>query len=329
MVAQLLCRLWRAEQSEAAAEAAGAAASRVTGPAAREALSSPASSFPELPTGQTHSASASTGSEASVAAAQGLAIQPWATAFEQSALDGSLPQQSDSALNAAAGSLPSQLARAAVQPALRNSSSGAGTAASSSAPGQSGTAASESSAQSSSSQEVPAVTNAALSSASSQLQAAAHGSAAQSPSRHEKAERPAESPCSPADQLLASSAAGPGHDRDQSLPPEPDGVAAPRVRPRPRFAICITGDHSTPVAYGDHSHEPVPFAIGCVRDAVDGLGGPAWVQQVPMGPIASPEVTQPASHETALNDKVTYSSTSLWFACISEKRFVDGATSTL
>ena len=26
--------------------------------------------------------------------------------------------------------------------------------------------------------------------------------------------------------------------------------------------VCVTGDHTTPVKYGDHSHEPVPFVIG-------------------------------------------------------------------
>jgi 2,3-diphosphopglycerate-independent phosphoglycerate mutase len=26
--------------------------------------------------------------------------------------------------------------------------------------------------------------------------------------------------------------------------------------------ICVTGDHTTPVRYGDHSHEPVPFVMG-------------------------------------------------------------------
>ena len=29
--------------------------------------------------------------------------------------------------------------------------------------------------------------------------------------------------------------------------------------------IAVTGDHSTPVEYGDHSHEPVPFSIAPVR----------------------------------------------------------------
>jgi 2,3-bisphosphoglycerate-independent phosphoglycerate mutase len=29
--------------------------------------------------------------------------------------------------------------------------------------------------------------------------------------------------------------------------------------------ICVTGDHTTPVRYGDHSHEPVPIVIGSVK----------------------------------------------------------------
>ncbi len=34
------------------------------------------------------------------------------------------------------------------------------------------------------------------------------------------------------------------------------------------FAVAVTGDHSTPAVYGDHSHEPVPFAVAHVRHAV-------------------------------------------------------------
>jgi len=26
--------------------------------------------------------------------------------------------------------------------------------------------------------------------------------------------------------------------------------------------LCVTGDHTTPVEYGDHSFEPVPLAFG-------------------------------------------------------------------
>ena len=32
-----------------------------------------------------------------------------------------------------------------------------------------------------------------------------------------------------------------------------------------RFNIVVTGDHSTPVVFGDHSHEPVPLALARVR----------------------------------------------------------------
>lgn len=35
-----------------------------------------------------------------------------------------------------------------------------------------------------------------------------------------------------------------------------------------RFAVCVTGDHSTPALFGDHSHEPVPLAIAHVRHVV-------------------------------------------------------------
>lgn len=31
------------------------------------------------------------------------------------------------------------------------------------------------------------------------------------------------------------------------------------------YFVAVTGDHSTPVEYGDHSHEPVPFSIASVR----------------------------------------------------------------
>ncbi|KAL6587603.1 hypothetical protein OROMI_000581 [Orobanche minor] len=37
-----------------------------------------------------------------------------------------------------------------------------------------------------------------------------------------------------------------------------------------QFYICVTGDHSTPVEYGDHSFEPVPFTLCRLKDFVEG-----------------------------------------------------------
>ncbi|KAM1324131.1 hypothetical protein ACFX2H_045010 [Malus domestica] len=34
------------------------------------------------------------------------------------------------------------------------------------------------------------------------------------------------------------------------------------------YFLCVTGDHSTPVEYGDHSLEPVPFTICSLKDFV-------------------------------------------------------------
>jgi hypothetical protein len=46
------------------------------------------------------------------------------------------------------------------------------------------------------------------------------------------------------------------------------------------------------VEFGDHSHEPVPFAIAHVRHVVQTLGGDAAVQAIPLGPIPHPEDQQ-------------------------------------
>ncbi|KAI7865366.1 2,3-bisphosphoglycerate-independent phosphoglycerate mutase-domain-containing protein [Spinellus fusiger] len=40
-----------------------------------------------------------------------------------------------------------------------------------------------------------------------------------------------------------------------------------------QYIIIVTGDHSTPVLYGDHSCEPVPFCISHVNDCVQGIQG--------------------------------------------------------
>jgi hypothetical protein len=35
-----------------------------------------------------------------------------------------------------------------------------------------------------------------------------------------------------------------------------------------RFLVIVTGDHSTPVLFGDHSFEPVPFTVAHVSHVV-------------------------------------------------------------
>jgi hypothetical protein len=67
-----------------------------------------------------------------------------------------------------------------------------------------------------------------------------------------------------------------------------------RRRRRRRFSICVTGDHSTPVIFGDHSHEPVPFALARASDAADALGGPGQLAlRRPGGKISLPDVKAP------------------------------------
>lgn len=56
-----------------------------------------------------------------------------------------------------------------------------------------------------------------------------------------------------------------------------------------RYTIVVTGDHSTPVEFGDHSHEPVPFAIAHVRHVGEVLGGKEAIDRIPMGFIRHPK----------------------------------------
>ncbi|KAJ9529593.1 hypothetical protein QJQ45_013881, partial [Haematococcus lacustris] len=62
-----------------------------------------------------------------------------------------------------------------------------------------------------------------------------------------------------------------------------------------RFALLVTGDHSTPVLFGDHSHEPVPLAIAHLAHVVEALGGSDYVEALPLEPIPLPDVEQPPS----------------------------------
>lgn len=55
------------------------------------------------------------------------------------------------------------------------------------------------------------------------------------------------------------------------------------------FYLCVTGDHSTPVEYGDHSFEPVPFSLCRLRDFI-GARGESVVMSTPLDSFHLPSV---------------------------------------
>lgn len=54
------------------------------------------------------------------------------------------------------------------------------------------------------------------------------------------------------------------------------------------YSLCVTGDHSTPVEYGDHSFEPVPFALCRLRDFVDAIGGEGVILRTSLDSFSLP-----------------------------------------
>lgn len=56
------------------------------------------------------------------------------------------------------------------------------------------------------------------------------------------------------------------------------------------YFLCVTGDHSTPVEYGDHSFEPVPFTLCRLKDFVCAVGGESIVMEVSPEPFPLPTV---------------------------------------
>ena len=49
-----------------------------------------------------------------------------------------------------------------------------------------------------------------------------------------------------------------------------------------RTMLAVTGDHSTPVAFGDHSCEPVPIALALASDLVVAMGGECALNELPL-----------------------------------------------
>lgn len=99
-----------------------------------------------------------------------------------------------------------------------------------------------------------------------------------------------------------------GHDKDAPLKVRwlrvVDRVAAALVarlqsaRLTHRTLLAVTGDHSTPVDYGDHSSEPVPFAAAPV-DAVAGVLGEGRLAEARGDGLAPPSVGDGSSLLTA------------------------------
>ncbi|XP_077219040.1 uncharacterized protein LOC143853192 [Tasmannia lanceolata] len=57
-----------------------------------------------------------------------------------------------------------------------------------------------------------------------------------------------------------------------------------------QYSLCVTGDHSTPVEYGDHSFEPVPFTLCRLVDYVGAVGGETVVMATPLDAFPLPKV---------------------------------------
>ncbi|XP_057482179.1 uncharacterized protein LOC130769059 [Actinidia eriantha] len=55
-----------------------------------------------------------------------------------------------------------------------------------------------------------------------------------------------------------------------------------------QYFICVTGDHSTPVEYGDHSFEPVPFTLCRLKDFVGAVGGESFILETSLEPFPLP-----------------------------------------
>ncbi|KAL0685712.1 hypothetical protein Bca4012_052560 [Brassica carinata] len=65
-----------------------------------------------------------------------------------------------------------------------------------------------------------------------------------------------------------------------------------------QYFLCVTGDHSTPVEYGDHSFEPVPFTMCRLREFVATVGGEAALLETSLEPFPLPTVVESAEYLT-------------------------------
>lgn len=57
-----------------------------------------------------------------------------------------------------------------------------------------------------------------------------------------------------------------------------------------QYFLCVTGDHSTPVEYGDHSFEPVPFTMCRLKDFIGAVGGESVILETSLDSFPLPTV---------------------------------------
>ncbi|KAI3704701.1 hypothetical protein L1987_74928 [Smallanthus sonchifolius] len=86
-----------------------------------------------------------------------------------------------------------------------------------------------------------------------------------------------------------------------------------------QFFLCVTGDHSTPVEYGDHSFEPVPFTLCRLKDYVGAVGGESVVLQTSLDtfPLPTVEAGDDLSRYVAAEEEISqlgqaFSGDSVW-----------------
>lgn len=70
-----------------------------------------------------------------------------------------------------------------------------------------------------------------------------------------------------------------------------------------QYFLCVTGDHSTPVEYGDHSFEPVPFTMCRLRDFVNAVGGESALLETSLDPFPLPTVKESGENVTGKEEE--------------------------
>ncbi|XP_020265458.1 uncharacterized protein LOC109841023 [Asparagus officinalis] len=74
-----------------------------------------------------------------------------------------------------------------------------------------------------------------------------------------------------------------------------------------QYYICVTGDHSTPAEYGDHSFEPVPFALCKLKDFVRAKGEDKLMEtSLETFPLPSVKAGEDLSEEVVSSERTSF-----------------------